>query len=143
LRVTDAADDGLYYWFYPANGQGFARMRYNGTISRIFNPDFGRFFQYDFYTEGPVSNDVTTAQRFFVSPNPSAGAYHVELEGFAGQSVEIEVYDLQGRSLYHRNAELAGGHLQTQLDLSGQPAGTYLLRLRAGDQLLSRTLVKQ
>lgn len=143
LRVTDAADDGLYYWFYPANGQGFARMRYNGAITRIFNPDFGRFFQYDFYTEGPVSNDVTTAQRFFVSPNPSSGAYQVELDGFVGQEVEIQVYDLQGRMLLHRTEGMLSGHLQTQLDLSGQPAGTYLLRLRAGDQLLSRTLVKQ
>lgn len=143
LRVDDAADDGLYYWYTPANGQGFARMRYNGTITRIFPPEFGRFFQYDFYTEGPVGTEPSTAQRLFVSPNPSTGNYHVELQGFESSEVELQVIDMQGRILRQSTEASSNGWLQTQLDLSDQPAGTYLLRMRAGTQFLSRTLVKQ
>jgi hypothetical protein len=143
LRVDDAADDGLYYWFTPANGQGFARMRYNGAITKIFPPEFGRFFQYDFYTEGPVGTAPENAQRFFVAPNPSTGLYRVELQGFNTEEISLQVFDLQGRIVQSSTQSPNGGFLATEIDLSMQPAGTYLLRLQAGSQSLSRTLIKQ
>lgn len=144
LRFDDAADNGLYYWFTPANGIGFARMKFNGTIGRVFEPEFGRFFQYDFYTDGStVGLQDELPQRFFVYPNPSTDIFQVQLEGIGLQPVVLEVYDLSGRKIVSQTHNPTDGFLHTPIDLSSHPAGTYLLRAQSSTQQFTRTLIRQ
>ncbi len=64
-----------------------------------------------------------------VYPNPSSGLFTVDTKDLfpVGSTYDLEVLDLQGRSILRRKV-LAPGQLEA-FDLSDQPAGMYFLRL--------------
>jgi photosystem II stability/assembly factor-like uncharacterized protein len=69
-----------------------------------------------------------TALRAFPNPAPG-GRFRVALGAASSAPVAAEVLDALGRSVY----KFAGpGSSELVLDLRGQPAGIYLLRLQAG-----------
>jgi DUF971 family protein len=145
LKFDDAADDGLYYWAAPSNGTGFARMRENGAVRKSFNPEFGKFFKYDFWTDGTlVGNAVDHPERMTIYPNPSSGVFNLELEGFLGTDLQMEVYDMTGRVVWRESAHPGGsGYFKTEIDLSGVARGNYILRLWDGQQMRIRDLVRE
>lgn len=146
LKFNDLGDDGLYFWNLPSNGSGFARIRFNGSITKIFNPDFGRFFQYDFYTDGStVSNTpALSAQRLIAYPNPSNGDFQVFLEGAGQEMVQMAVYDVSGRKVWGIETLAASdGTIHLPIDLKNQAAGAYWLRVNSGGQLFTKELIKQ
>jgi hypothetical protein len=72
-----------------------------------------------------------------VYPNPTTGQFTVAL-GNLGRA-ELSVLDVLGREVLRQTAE---GPLAT-LDLSGQPAGTYLVRVRAEGYVRTVKVVKE
>ncbi|MCB0638168.1 MAG: T9SS type A sorting domain-containing protein, partial [Lewinella sp.] len=76
----------------------------------------------------PATQDVTASQ-LQVFPNPTKGLVTVNLGAFAEQPATLDVMDLNGRLVLRRTLGVID-HTTEQLDLSGQPAGVYLLRLR-------------
>ncbi|GHS88172.1 hypothetical protein FACS1894201_09640 [Bacteroidia bacterium] len=74
---------------------------------------------------------------YVIYPNPTQGSVHIA----ATQADEgaIEVYDLQGRQVYHHKGAI-GEH---SIDLTRFSAGTYILRVVAGEQQVDWKIVKQ
>ena len=86
--------------------------------------------------------DLPEGSLIQVFPNPSEGAFTVQLSGFAnGGSVEWQVMDLQARILQTSNDRLINGGLETRIDLSGQSKGMYLLRLQNDGHTFVRKLI--
>ena len=77
-----------------------------------------------------------------VTPNPSRGAARVQFSLAQASDVSVEVYDLLGR----RVAQLASGSRgagEHTLELPSDVAsGTYLVRLRAGQETLVRRITR-
>jgi len=143
LRLNDTGDDGLYYWYTPSSGSGFARIMYNGALHKIFEPEFGRFVQYDFYTEGSVGVNDGRPERFVVYPNPAAGNFRFLLEGLDETQAEASVYDLTGKVVWSGKFDAdSDWKFQGQLDLSHLPSGSYHLRMQAGDRVYQEHLMK-
>jgi Secretion system C-terminal sorting domain len=71
--------------------------------------------------EAPVFETPSLA----VYPNPTSGRFTVALGGLT--KAELRVLDLLGREVLQQSAD---GPL-TELDLTGQPAGTYFVRVQA------------
>lgn len=70
-------------------------------------------------------------------PNPSDGHFVV---GFStGEELEVSVYSLTGTELYSQDAFMPGG----SIDLSAQPAGAYILRVRYSGGVISKMIQKQ
>jgi streptogramin lyase len=66
---------------------------------------------------------------FQVFPNPTAGVFKLAA-GNNADNLNIEIYNLFGEEVYeHHNA-----NRETQIDISGQPEGLYLLRVFWGDK---------
>jgi hypothetical protein len=145
LKFDDAGDDGLYYWAAASNGTGYARMRENGLTRRTFNAEFGKFFKYDFWTDGNLmGNEVQRPEHILLYPNPSAGQFNLELEGFVNAHISLEVYDLMGRAVWQKNIETSnGGWEKTAIDLSNCANGNYLLKIWDGHEMKIRDLIKQ
>ncbi len=145
LRFDDLGDDGLYYWAAPNNGTGFARFRESGATQVSFQREFGRFFQYDFWTDGLVGNEeITNAERVLLYPNPSAGKYNLEMEGFLAGDISLEVYDLSGRKVWSNMVTSNGDVLLKQeIDLTGYSNGAYFLKIYDGHTLKVRELIKE
>ena len=69
-----------------------------------------------------------------VYPNPSSGHLAVEVEEGTSMSSNIEMYDLMGRKVYQ--APQTG--VNTDIDISGQADGLYILVLRNGGKIIYR-----
>jgi len=76
-------------------------------------------------------------------PNPSKGELYLDLSGYAGKPVTIEVHDLTGRLL--QQTQLDAAPTLEQLDLSACPSGLYLVCVRAEGQpdQIRRVLLQQ
>lgn len=71
-------------------------------------------------------------------PNPTSGLFTVELPRNAGSNALVEVLDLSGRIAYSLRNQTGGNNLR--LDLTGQPAGTYFVRVTANGQVFRSKL---
>lgn len=67
-------------------------------------------------------------------PNPAQRHLTVEHELTRPQALQVELLDLMGRRL--RSLRTVAGERRSELSLDGLNAGLYLLRVRAGDQVL-------
>ncbi|MEZ4939475.1 MAG: LamG-like jellyroll fold domain-containing protein [Saprospiraceae bacterium] len=149
LEFFDSGNDGLSFWFYPNNGTGYLRLsRRINSISvpvKIFNPDFGAGVQYDFVIEGIVhTEDEQSFRALSTYPNPTSGALNVELRGFGGETVELELTDAQGRQLLRRPLErVPADNWQTALDLGKYPPGMYFLRIKSPSKVWVQEIVRQ
>jgi hypothetical protein len=80
---------------------------------------------------------------FEVFPNPSSGEFNINLSGFAGQPVRIELYGSEGRLLDWKNLN-TDHSLSESFDLSGFPDGLYLIRMKSeGLPEITRKVLKQ
>mgnify|MGYP006270900901 CR=1 FL=1 len=71
-------------------------------------------------------------------PNPTQGALTVRYAVPTPQPVEIALYDLLGRRVHTVVDAPAAGHTQHTIDTGRLAAGTYLLRLRTEDRVVTQ-----
>lgn len=83
-----------------------------------------------------VGVNMYNVQEISAYPNPTNGGFTIQLEG--EEILEVNVYSLRGR-LVSSNKEYAPG---TQIDISNQPAGTYILRVKNTKGLTSKMIQK-
>ncbi|MEL6652303.1 MAG: T9SS type A sorting domain-containing protein, partial [Bacteroidota bacterium] len=77
-----------------------------------------------------------------LSPNPTTGPLRVSWEGLSEYtSGDLQILDLQGRSLLRRTLDL--NQREFAADLSTFPAGVYVIQLQLEDQLLSKKVRKR
>ena len=97
---------------------------------------------FDYLPDG-ISALSKNSSRYAIYPNPTHGIIHVvPLENTAKPDV-FEVHDLFGRTLFVHQVEadnLANGVV---LQLSGYPAGTYILYLRSAHTTETRKIVME
>ena len=72
-----------------------------------------------------------------VAPNPSAGMFKLQME--TGDGMEVDVYDLQGKSLLHR---FTPGHT-LEIDLGDAAAGIYLVRVQVEGRIYFHRIVRE
>ncbi len=94
-------------------------------------------------TEGSVNNvgiaENTGADAWSIYPNPSEGLFNLNYTG-ANTAATIEVIDVTGRVVYNERGQLANGTVRS-IDLKGLSAGTYTVRLTAGNERSEQRLM--
>jgi outer membrane protein assembly factor BamB len=71
------------------------------------------------------------------APNPARGWAYVDyLLPYAVEGLEVSVWDLAGRRVFYRREPARADSGSLALDVSGWPAGMYVVRLQAGGQVL-------
>ncbi|MBE9485217.1 MAG: T9SS type A sorting domain-containing protein, partial [Bacteroidetes bacterium] len=73
-----------------------------------------------------------------IYPNPSSTMLNLELQHLNSPAL-VSIYDLQGRVMATNNIPPGTGTLQ--MDVSGLPAGIYLLVLSTGFQQAHRKII--
>lgn len=74
--------------------------------------------------------ETGSALSLSVFPNPTADLINVKIKGEAKSGVELEIFDLMGRPIGHKqNFASLSGQIETQLSLHELPVGIYLLRI--------------
>jgi hypothetical protein len=78
-----------------------------------------------------------------IYPNPVQDRLKLLVDTDAPQSLQAEVYDLQGRRLKSVRYALVNGNQQLDLSVQSLPAGTYLLKTTMGNERGARLFQKQ
>jgi len=76
-------------------------------------------------------------------PNPVENYATLEFELSGTSNVLIQVYDMQGRVIRDLNLGNRSGQLKERLDFSDLPAGTYFIRMNAGNQTTVNKFIKR
>ena len=97
-----------------------------------------------------IQGDVTIGEKkiiapedFHIYPNPSSGSFTIS--GTFNQPVKqlnFVITDLVGRQIYSRELLHTGDSFNEQFNITNQPAGLYLVVIRADNQKIVRKLLK-
>ena len=128
--------------FVAGQGNSESLTRYDLTDKEVEAgvTYFYRIRQLD--ANGAIGYSNTVAARidpkFAVSlyPNPSSGLINIKVGGGWDAVPVVSVFDAVGRQVMASVSET--GADQLQLDLSGQAAGTYLVKIRIGTEVVLR-----
>ena len=79
----------------------------------------------------------------YIYPNPANGMMNIEYRISNVEVVGLSVFDIHGKEITTLvNETQAAGEYAVRFDASGLPAGLYLLRLQAGQQVASGKIIK-
>jgi hypothetical protein len=150
LELYDSDHDGISFWYSAAaEGEtaGFLRLReVGGGIIETVDPDFGHYVKYTFSVGYAVGIEEEKAEyNFEVAPNPNNGVFNVTLDNFAGETIQLEVYNEVGAIAYIEQLtdNSGGAYLQHQLNLSNLSEGIYFIRVVSNDRSVTKRVVIQ
>lgn len=90
----------------------------------------------------PATNNSIPASSVTLTPNPASDAVTISFAMSAGTETSVRITDVTGTCVYSKNV----GKLTTgavQVDLGGYAPGIYMVEVSAGEQKITRKLVKE
>jgi hypothetical protein len=78
-----------------------------------------------------------------LSPNPTTSHAHLSLTHEGAVLLGLRVLDLQGRVISDMQYKRSAGWREEDIDLAGQPSGTYILQLRTSEGMRALKILKQ
>lgn len=148
FQFEDTGNDGLYFWFFPNNGNGQLRFtrKINDNLSvpmKVFNPDFGGGVQFDFVRPEIVGVETPENLRFMsLYPNPASGWVHLELQGFNPDEFQVSLVDLSGKEVHAEIFSIMNTDKYVhRMDLPDLPDGMYFLKLMSPEKTWVKELV--
>ena len=67
----------------------------------------------------------------------------MELSGFVQNEAQLEVYDLMGRKIYSGAMNAGKTFASSAIDLTGSPAGHYVIKVKTGASVYTKEFVIQ
>ncbi|NVK27197.1 MAG: T9SS type A sorting domain-containing protein [Flavobacteriia bacterium] len=91
---------------------------------------------------GPCTNKTGgwTGDEFTVFPNPNSGVFTLSFDLTEAKEVVYQIMDLSGRMITEGSIDEVAGHFQTQVDISNQPSGMYMVRFISEDQITTERI---
>lgn len=133
--LFDEGGDGL-------TGSGYFALR-DGDMDIIYeNYNFESHEEgVQFSTVMVGVNDQTAADKFSVYPNPFSGKTNISFTVQNQQEVEITVFNVVGDQVMHLNPRVynAGRHVRV-FDAEDQTSGIYFVRLKIGDEIMTKKI---
>jgi hypothetical protein len=84
--------------------------------------------------------DPETKQLLSIKPNPTAGLINISFGSTSIQEVRVELYNLQGADVLLKTFQSTTSET---IDLTGHPAGMYLVKVVAGEKRYEEKIVKE
>lgn len=142
FEIYDTGLDGLAYWAYPEQGNGYVRFMSLANTSTLknFEAEFGRYIHYAFTIgEGPVNVPQTpTAPVLAVYPNPNTGSFQIDLADIA-DDYQLEVINPLGQKLLAQTITPQTDNITVNLGETAQ--GVYIVRLYNGHNTISKKVI--
>ena len=80
-------------------------------------------------------------EKVSVYPNPSNGIVNIDLQGALAQTASLEVYNAMGQLVVSKNYNEVSGKFE--VNLSGNAAGVYTIKLIANGEVVTKRVVLQ
>ena len=143
IKVTFNAGNSILLsdGFVAKYGSGFKAWIEGCILSKPLNKNT---------TEIMLEDTILGANNQFllsVNPNPFSNALQINYELVNSQIVELSLYDILGKKydlleLSAQSGEQPAGTHELRVNTASLPSGTYFLRIRVGDDVEHRKLVK-
>jgi len=125
--VGQVAKDGTSpYYRIQANSPYSVSTQPNGENTTDFKVRFNE------------TENLFTEIKLF--PNPTLGQFTVKLVSVKSKETIYQLFNLKGQLIKSKKAQ--GKNQEIQMDLSNQPSGAYLLRIRQEDVVVSERVIK-
>ena len=98
------------------------------------------------FTEIPqsiIETDMHLFRNAAVYPNPTSDAFNLQVDAYENDHLNIQISDLLGRDILSQNWTVDNGINKTQIDLSKQAPGVYILKLSSVNGVQTLHVVKQ
>ncbi len=84
-------------------------------------------------------NDIESGcSNLSIYPNPATDILHIDMETQASSIIDIDIYDMMGKCLYHQQHNSSSVH--TDIDVSRLAKGVYLVKLQTEKGMISRKI---
>lgn len=143
FEIYDSGLDGLYYWAYPEQGNGYVRFMsmVNTSTLKNFESEFGRYIHYAF-TIGTPSVDVpqipTANPDLSIYPNPNTGSFQMYFADVVGD-YQLEVINPLGQTILSKIVQAQTDNIDVNLGETAE--GVYIVRLYNGKHSISKKVV--
>jgi len=85
--------------------------------------------------------DVNPWENLKIYPNPTPGLFTLEMNNHIMGDLIIDIFGETGAQIINIKFHKETAHFRTQIDLSGQPSGAYLIGLMLEQYRANRTLI--
>ena len=138
--TCDAGDINVYSTF---SGGGRARehvtdLNDDGIPDLLVGCSNGWVYYFEGYTDTGIGGGdaaVTGDFGIHVSGTPTTGPFSLNVTMPLPGDVTIQVIDMAGRVMFSRTETMGSGRGTVPMNVSGLPAGFYMVRARSGDEV--------
>lgn len=116
---------------HPVNGIAYYRLLQKNTAGNISYSDLK-----------VVDRGLKASGYITIYPNPVHGLLSIKLFNLSNENTVIEFYDMTGRKVASRMVNLIKGEQNLQLDMSELGNGSYVLKIKLSNYMLSRIVNK-
>jgi hypothetical protein len=88
-------------------------------------------------------DNVNPFADLMIYPNPTPGLFTIEMDNQIFGELRISILDQGGKEILNIKFEKTTGHFSSQIDMSGQPKGMYLIYFFANEHVISRKIILQ
>lgn len=88
-----------------------------------------------------LNDEVKSEYNVQLYPNPATENVTLSLDAYTPASMQIQVLDMLGKTVYTSNNYTVSGAQKYQIPVSGLAAGVYTVRIRIGSYLMSEKLM--
>ena len=108
---------------------------YQGFLGKFINPPSSSL--------SVKANTVDADVKLYPSPNNGLFTISVNTTDIQSNTASVTISDVAGREIVNEHLPLTNGSCAKQLDITNEPAGTYLLTLNINGQVSVRKFVKK
>ena len=86
-------------------------------------------------------DEFSLENTFSVYPNPNNGEFTIEFNASNSGDVNIDVYDIRGRSVYNKLYENSSNRFTEKINLGSVQSGMYLLNVNDGNRTITKKII--
>jgi hypothetical protein len=115
----------------------------NIFVTGVDNNDIGVLKFNPGFPLGINQSAAISSNEIFIYPNPASSTLFLELPLETNSKVNIEVFDIAGKSVLHEEQEGVVGENKIPLDISTLAKGAYMIRFSVGDFVQTTKFMKE
>ena len=112
------------------------------SVRDYWNADFGTINDWSIEICGTAVLSVAENQfdEFSLFPNPNNGTFTIALNSYSNKDINVEVYDIRGRSIFNNSYENTSSFNQT-INLNNVQSGMYLVKVSDGERITIKKII--
>ena len=139
VTVSGGAAPFTFLWSNGAMTEDISNLP-SGDYMLEITDDNGCIFTGNYTVDNLVNvDDIEGLTALTLSPNPTTGLFAVALEMERSAAVQLSVFNSIGQEVYRTNEESFSNHTY-QIDLTKQAKGTYWVRLKMDEKVVTRNV---